>query len=334
MQLTLFAPGLLLPGEILSDSVFDLEAPMLSLLLGRGQRHQLDPDWLAGAFGLAAPLPAAVLRKIGAGETADGEWICLDPVNFQVAREGIFLADPAHLDLDGEEADALREAVKPLFTEWGNLSASGPRHWELRLSRSLLLETQPLPDVIGLPVDPAMPAGLDGKAWRSLLAEAQTILHAHKINRQREARDKPAINSLWPWGQGSLPERSKEKPRTDFDVVWSADPLIAGLCAHAGIPCIAPPARFQPASGAVLCHVSHLTQPAQAYNALTWRLALLSFERDWLAPAIAALKNGECEALRLVGTSVHGTPKCVVFSLVRGNLWRFWRRPLPLTALA
>jgi hypothetical protein len=78
MQLTLFAPGLLLPGEILSDSVFDLEAPMLSLLLGRGQRHPLDPDWLAGAFGLAAPLPAAALRKVGAGETADGEWICLD----------------------------------------------------------------------------------------------------------------------------------------------------------------------------------------------------------------------------------------------------------------
>ena len=65
MQLTLFVPGLLLPREILSDSVFDLEAPMLSLLLGRGQRHQLDTAWLPDAFGLAAPLPAAAAPRSG-----------------------------------------------------------------------------------------------------------------------------------------------------------------------------------------------------------------------------------------------------------------------------
>lgn len=330
MQLTLFVPGLLLPGAILSDTVFDLEAPMLSLLLGRGQRRELESAWLPGAFGLSAPLPAAVLRKAGGGETAKGEWMCLDPVHFQIAREGISLADPSPLDLNADEAAALIDAVGPLFAEWGTLSASNPLYWELSLSRSLLLETQPLPDAIGLPVDPQLPAGLDGCEWRRLLAEAQTILHAHKVNRQRESLGKPRINSLWPWGLGSLPENVQ----AGFDVVWSDDPVIAGLSAHAGIPCLAPPGRFHLASGAVLSHVNHLARPAQAYNALTWRLALLTFERDWLAPAIAALKKGECKALRLVGTGVHGMPKSVVFSLVRGNLWRFWRRPLALTALA
>ena len=68
MHLTLYVPGLLLPDEIRTDSVFDLTAPTLSLLLGRGQRRELATDWLPDAFGLAPPLPAAALRKVGAGE--------------------------------------------------------------------------------------------------------------------------------------------------------------------------------------------------------------------------------------------------------------------------
>lgn len=329
MQLTLFIPGLLLPGEILTDTVFDLATPALSQILGRGQRHALDPDWLPRAFGIVGPVPAAALRKVGAGGTAEGAWLCLDPVHWLVGREGVTLADPAPLDLNEEEAAALRDAVQPLFAEWGELSASTPLHWELRLTRSLLLETRPLADCIGLPVDPALPAGLDGQEWRRLLAEAQTLLHAHKINQQREALGKPVINSLWPWGLGSLPENMQ----TRFTVAWSDDPVVAGLSAHAGIPCLASPGEFHPASGDVLCHLDALIQPARALDALAWREALLQLEREWLTPAVAALKKGECSALRIVGASVRGTPQAVMYSLVRGNLWRFWRRPLPLTEL-
>jgi hypothetical protein len=330
MQLTLYVPGLLLPDAVLNDTVFDLAAPALSLLLGRGQRVETDPDWLARAFGVAAPLPVAALRKVGAGGTAEDTWLCLDPVHWEVEREGISLADPARLGLDAGEADALLAAIAPLFADWGELSASAPEHWELRLARSLLLETQPLPECVGLRVDPALPGGLDGAEWRRLLAEAQTLLHAHKINRQREQLGKPAVNSLWPWGQGALPEGA----RSDFSAVWSDDPVLAGLAALAGIPCIAPPIRYQPASGHVLCRLERLTASARALDALIWREALLALERDWLAPAVAALKKGECQALRVIGTAAHGAPRTVLFSLVRGNLWRFWRRPLPLAALS
>ncbi len=330
MHLTLIVPGLLLPGEILTDTVFDLTAPSLSLILGRGQRNDLPSDWINRSFGLTSPLPAAALRKVGAGGTASGEWICLDPVHWQVAHTGISLADPARLGLTEEESAALIDAMQPLFAGWGELSASRPGHWELHLCRSLLLDTRPLPDCIGFSVDPALPAGLDGQEWRRLLAEAQTVLHAHPINRQRESLGKPVANSLWPWGQGSLPE----KLQTDYAVIWSDDPVIAGLSAQADTPHLAPPATFQLASGEILCHLDLLAHPARMHDALSWRQALLTLERDWLTPALAALKKGECQALRLIGTAVHGTPKSVVYSLVRGNLWRFWRRPLPLTDLA
>jgi len=334
MQLTLYVPGLLLPDAVLGDTAFDLATPALSLLLGRGQRVESAPDWLARAFGLAAPLPVAALRKVGAGgtarETDSAAWLCLDPVHWTVEREGVSLDDPARLGLDAEEAAALVAALAPLFAEWGELSASAPGRWELRLARSLLLETHPLHDAVGLRVDPALPGGLDGAAWRRLLADAQTELHAHPVNRQRERLGKPVVNSLWPWGQGALPEGV----RTGFSAVWSDDPVLAGLAALAGIPCIAPPAAYQPASGDILCRVEPLAAPARSLDALAWREALLALERDWIAPAVAALKRGECQALRLIGAAAHGAPRSVLFSLVRGNLWRFWRRPLSLAALS
>lgn len=330
MQLTLFVPGLLLPEAILSDTVFDLTAPALSLLLGRGQRVESDQEWLAKAFGASPPLPAAALRKVGAGGTAEGTLLCLDPVHWEIGREGITLADPARLDINAREATALIEAMRPLFAGWGELSMTTPRHWELQLSRSLLLDTRPLPDCIGLPIDPGLPGGLDGAAWRSLLTEAQTVLHAHPVNRQREAQGKPGINSLWPWGQGVQPETA----HSSFNVAWSDDPVIAGLCALAGIPCIAPPEQFRPASGNVLCCIDQLARSARTRDALAWRAALMALEHDWIAPAVAALRKNECHALRVIGVSVHGSPRTVLYSLVRGNLWRFWQRPAPLDALA
>lgn len=333
MRLTLFVPGLLLPREILADTVFDLTAPALSLILGRGRRHERGAGWLADAFGLdgSIPLPAAALRKVGAGGTAPTEkWICLDPVHFDIRREGIVLADPARLELTDDEAATLREAMQPLFAEWGDLSASSPQCWELRLERPLTLDTLPLAEAVGRPVDPALPRGEDGRAWRRLLAEAQTVLHAHPVNRQRDAEGRPTIDSLWPWGHGELPQAA----HTDFGVAWDADPVTAGLCAQAGIPCLATPERFEVSSGTVLAHVGTLAPPARNFDALAWREALLALERDWLAPALAALKGKECREVELVGTSLTGQPRTTAFVLTRGDVLRIWRRPRLLSDLA
>lgn len=328
MHLTLLVPGLLLPVEILETTAYDLNVPTLSQILGSGGRHALPGDWLTGAFGLEY-LPAAALRTVGAGGTAPGEWMCLDPVRWQVTSEGVVLDDPARLELDAAASAALREAVQPLFAEWGTLSASAPGRWELRLNRPLSLETLDLPGAIQQPIDPRLPGGGDGPAWRLLLAEAQTVLHAHPVNRRREEAGHPTVNSLWPWGQGSLPE----KTQASFAAIWSDDPVIAGLCRQAGMPCLAPPERFQPASGAVLAFVETLAAPVRSLDALAWREALLTIERDWLAPALAALKRGQCTGLRLIGTRLGGAPESVTWELKRGDLLRFWRKPRPLTEL-
>ena len=328
MHLTLLVPGLLLPVEILVNITYDLNAPTLSLILGSGARRALHEDWLPSAFGLDT-LPAAAARKLGAGETAQGEWISLDPVRWQVSSEGVTLDDPAKLDLSEQESAALSEAVQALFAEWGKLSSSAPGRWELQLKRPLALETIPLPEAIHQGIDPRLPGGTDGAAWRRLLAEAQTILHAHPVNRQREADNRPTVNSLWPWGQGSLPAAIQ----ANFFAIWSSDAVIAGLCALAGMPCQTPPERFQSESGRVLAILDSLATPARTLEAMAWREALLTFEQHWLAPAVAALKRGECKSLRLIGTRLGSQPATVAHELKRSDLLRFWRKPRSLTEL-
>jgi hypothetical protein len=320
MELTLYAPGLLLPETILADTVFDLTTEALPLLLGRGQQQHAEQDWLTQAFATPQPLPAAALRKVGAGETASGAWLCLDPVHWQVSREGISLATT---ELDADEAAHLIAAIQPVFADWGTLSATEPAHWHLQLSRSLS-------DSIGQPVDPAQPGGQDGPEWRRRIAEAQSILHAHPVNQRREATMRPALNSLWPWGPGALPQSL----HCDYQVIWSKDAVLAGLAAQCNIACIPPPDSYQPATGHVLCHFDQLAAPARNLNAMTWRLALLELDQRWIRPAIAALRRGECRTLRLVGTRLNGAAHATVFSLVRGNLLRVWRRPGQLTQLA
>jgi hypothetical protein len=323
MHLTLLVPGLLLPEEILENITYDLAAPTLSRLLGCSTRQDMPGDALADLFGLDS-LPAAALRKLGAGRTAEGEWLCLDPVRWQVSPEGVTLDDPAKLALDAAENTALIEAMQPLFAEWGELSSSTPGCWELQLKRSLSLETRPLQSAIHQPIDPHQPGGADGVAWRRLLAESQTILHAHQVNHRRDEVGRPTVNSLWPWGQGSLPDRMQ----TGFTAVWGNDPVLAGLCQLAGIPCAATPARFQQTDGQVLASVETLATPARTFDALAWREALLDLERDWLAPAVKA-----CQSLRVIGTRFGHVPATVAYTLKRSDRLRFWRKPRPLTEL-
>ncbi len=328
MHLTLYVPGLLLPVEILETTAYDLTAPTLSQLLGCGTRREMPDKVLARLFGLDF-LPAAALRKVGAGGTAQGEWLCLDPVRWQVSPQGVTLDDPARLELDAKESDGLLAAMQPLFADWGELSASSPGCWELQLQRPLALETQALPQAIHQPVDPRLPGGADGPAWRLLIAEAQTLLHAHPVNRQRELANQATVNSLWPWGMGRLPRDGGP----GFETVWSNDPVIAGLCALAGVTCHASPACYPSASGRTLAMLDRLTTPARTLDALAWRAALQALERDWLAPAVAALKRGQHTELRVIGTRLGPQPTTVAYELKRSDLLRFWRKPHPLTAL-
>lgn len=329
MHLTLCLPGLMLPRQALHDTVYDLSAPAFSRLLGHGRLMHTPPatlhDWQASRWNLPS-LPVAPLRLLGdGGNPGDHDWLCLDPVGFTIGRDGVrFAAKP--LELDADEDAQLRTAVAPLFAELGELVGSEPGRWYLR--RSAPLELVTIPHVPGGDVDPMLPGGADGARFRRLLAEVQTVLHAHPVNRRRDDAGRPTVGSLWPWGLGRQPA-AVDRP---FNAVFAADPLPRGLALASGIAPALPPACFAdlpPAAGAVLVVLDDLGAPAQAFDALAWREALARLEQNWLAPLGAAVAAGRCR-LTLAAPGDEGG---IELTVARGDFWRFWRRPQPLTVL-
>lgn len=331
MRLTLCLPGLLLPRQALLDTVSDLELPALSHLLGRGRLHRDTPqdhyDRLMQRWNLDA-LPAAALRLLGeGGAPGDGDWLCVDPVHLAVSRRGVKLDDPAGLALSPAEDDALRTALAPLFADLGALSATAPGHWHLRLARPCELVTRPLPQAAGYDVDPALPGGMDGMAWRRRLAEAQVALHAHPVNRAREEAGRPAANSLWPWGPGQL----ATPLAAPFDAVWSSDPVLLGLARASEIAGGLPPPALTNGGGNVLAVLDDLAGPARRLDAFAWRDALARLERDWFAPLAQALRHGRITALHI---AAFGPDASLDVDVAGADALKFWRRARPLTALA
>lgn len=326
MHLTLLVPGLLWPREILRDTTFDLPLPALSRLLGRGRRTPLagEEAWLAGAFGIDTPLPAAALRLLAdGGKPGSDEWICLDPVHLRLHEWAVIPDDPAALALTAEEDAALRDTVAPLFADLGELVASAPGRWHLHLNQPAAIETRPLSDAVGRAVEPTLPGGPQGAEWRRLLAEAQPLLHAHGVNRERIKAGRTTVNHLWPWGGGRLPQNASQP----FDLIWTDDPALKGLGALAGIDVAPPPARYTEAEGRVLAKLDQLVASSTAFDAMAWREALAKLENDWLAPA---LRGGVPPRLTFVAS---GHDRAMEVTLSAADRWRFWRKPLALAQL-
>jgi hypothetical protein len=330
MHLILLVPGLLWPREILRDTTFDLPLPALSLLLGRGRRTPLADEeaWLATAFGIDAPLPAAALRLLADGGKPGGdEWLCLDPVHLRLHEWAVIPDDPATLALTTGEDAALRDTVAPLFASLGELLASAPGRWHLHLTQPAEIETRPLPDAVGHAVEPTLPGGPQGAEWRRLLAEAQPLLHAHPVNRERIKAGRSTVNHLWPWGGGHLPQRSSRP----FDRIWTDDPVLTGIGHLAGIEVAKPPARFTKAEGRVLAKLGHLTATPVTFDAMAWRESLATLEANWIAPALTATRGAVSPRLTFIAT---GDGHALQINVTGLNLWRFWRKPLPLAELA
>ncbi|WP_043741026.1 phosphoglycerate mutase [Luteimonas sp. J29] len=249
---------------------------------------------------------AALTRQLDAGDAAGATWLRADPCRIQADINGARLLDHGDtLGLDAEDAARLLPALRTLFGDAGMpIDAPVPTRWYLRLAPSTPLPAFTAPDdALGADVFEHLAGGRDGRRWRSLLTEAQVILHNHPWNAQRIAAGKRPVNSLWFWGGGELPTQVRS-PHACFH---PGDDLAAALAAAAGTGAPLPP-RFEAGEGDV------------AYDLSTLRDTPV-LERDWLLPALDALRAGRIASLVL--DTADGT----VFTLARGQRWRFWRRP-------
>ena len=227
------------------------------------------------------------------------QWLRADPVWLQPDLTTARLMAWGNLGLTADESMALMAPLRPLFGDFGYaLDAREPEAWSVQCPRETRLPSFPHPlAALGDDAFPYLPDGPDARRWRSLMGEAQVLMHQHPVNAERARRGLPPANSLWFWGGGGLPNQV-EGPAGH---VATADPELAA---------------YATAAGASVSDRVDATKPG---------LIDLRAERRWpviddlLALALAAMGQGAFAALRLDFADGH------LLTLEPAQRWRFWK---------
>ena len=323
MRLTLLVPELIWPEPGDTQTLADLAAPAFRWLDGHADLARSTAiSWeksLLEQFAVA-DAGSAAFRRLGEDGSApdDGHWLCADPVHLRFHHERIVLADAGAFDIDAAEAEALVGALNSEFADIGVFHAATPRRWYLRLHAAVDHVAAPLSAVAGRRMD----SDLSDKTspLHRWLNEVQMFLHLHPVNAARAAAGKPAINSLWLWGNGPAPT-----PAAGPDAVFADDPLARGLARAAGITAQALPAK----AGAVLDSgaqrplvVIDTLLPNVLYeNPEGWRQAFARLDTEWLAPIHGRLGK-TVKNLVVVAPTIYGR---LHWTLAAGARWKFWK---------
>lgn len=288
---------------------FTGQSPSLAIgrALGRADRLEVEAGDLAQLRRPFRMLPAgrwpsaALIERLSKPESdvQPFVWLRADPVWLQPDLTTARLMAWGNLQLSTEEASALLAPLKPLFGDSGYvLEFREPEAWIVQCLRGTRLPHFPHPlAALGDDAFPHLPEGPDARRWRSLMGEAQVLMHQHPVNAERARRGLPPANSLWFWGGGGLPDRV-EGP---VGHVASADPELAA---------------YARAAGATVSDRIDVTRPG---------LIDLRAERRWividdlLALALAAMGQGAFTGLQL------DFADGLVLRLERAQRWRFWK---------
>lgn len=331
LRLSLLVPGLLGPLPGMGTAGFPgAHRPALSRLLSRARRSLVrgDAEHLRYAlFGYALSenhdRPDAWLSyQTDTGRVASGPLLCADPVHLRADQHRLLLFDASQLDIRPEEAQALTAAFNQLYATDGlRLEAPTTARWYLHLPESADIRTTPLLQTMGRDIDPHLPAGPAAGHWQRLGNEVQMLFHAHPVNRERETRGRPLINSLWFWGGGGPITAVAQK----WQRVWSRDVRLQALARLNGVQCMPPPEDAKAWLHAAVGdrHLLFLEQlyPAVAYADLdSWLVELERLDALWFMPILQALRRGRLRELQLYPADGY------VYRVTRWDLWRFWRR--------
>lgn len=260
--------------------------------------------------GTAVPV-AALTRESDCRDAAGSTWLRADPAHVRADMATARMLACGDLGLSAQDCQALIQPLKPLFGDSGfPIDAPVPSRWYLRAPAGAKLPVFTPPDrALGDDLRLHLPDGAEGKRWRSLLNEAQIVLHNHPLNQQRIARGQLPVNSLWFWGAGTLPEWV----RSEVQRVRTRDATLAALASRAKV------AVLPPSDG-----------PLPGWNGHT----LLDFDdaeglaelAQWLPVVESALSKRQIARVRLLlASGERGTYE-------HRNRWRFWRGVQPLRA--
>ena len=313
MLITLFVPDL---NALCADTAMERRWPALETLFARShmQPAQDINGILSDIFGLTEEFAVAPFMHLADTGERDAEfYFRADPVHLAPDRDQLVMLPLSVLQVQMEEARALAETFNRTYGAEGyRLETPYPERWYLRVPMPLRCVTHEPAKVAGGSVFECMPQGEDGRRLRQFMNEVQMLFFEHPLNQAREMSGKPAINSLWFWGGGRLPET----PITGPDRVWSDISLVTGLARFAGSDCLAWPGRLDitSESGKQLIAINCTTDEE-----------LTQLEKQVAVPLLRALRQTQIRELLIYP----GNRKSyrITFALLK----RFWRlrRPLP-----
>ncbi|GMR06245.1 MAG: hypothetical protein BMS9Abin25_0830 [Gammaproteobacteria bacterium] len=154
-------------------------------------------------------VPVAALERLQTDSDGvnDYFWFRADPVNLQKDQNYLVMSSPSVLNLDLDESKTLADSINQHFAEDGwHVEVMDNSRWYLRLDKNPLIRTTPAWRVVGRDVFNLMPKGENSPQWHSWLMELQMLLFSHPVNEKRTEQGLAAVNGLWLWGGGNLPE--------------------------------------------------------------------------------------------------------------------------------
>lgn len=283
---------------------------------------------------LALPLDALICHYAGI-ETSDGELpiaaiTCLgedmevfdtdskchlifaEPVHLLLQRDSFCLSGPVPLPLSLDESTSLIASLNQHFHADGlEFILTNSSRWYLRLDRRPEISTSHPMLAINRDINAFLPKGKEAGKWRQLINEIQMLLFSHPVNQSRELADLPLCNSLWFWGEGQLPE----KQQLAVAKAYASTAFFKGLGRLGYVELV-------DSAAAIL---------ADSDDQPLW--LVLNEAADISEAAICGyidmLKSGQVGDLQLH----YGVGGQILRSrLTRTDLWKFWRRSLPMQA--
>ncbi len=334
MPLDLVVPDLLLAADA-PAAMRELRLPWAERWVARGDAHRVAirglDTWLARAFGVPGPAGIASITLAADDAPRAGHWLRADPVHLRIGQDAVALHDAAVLDVTAAEAAALVAALQAHFEADGlEFIAPVPDRWYARVPEGEVPATTPLASALGRNVFGLLPKGTGRINWAAAITEAQMVLASHAVNLAREVAGRPAINSVWFWGEGEAPA----KVESAYALVYARDALARGLGRLAGTRTLPPVTSFalidavRPAEW-VLVVEDRLTRALRSGGEAAWASAATVLDNEWFADLGVAAQR--FDGVRIV---LPGPRDTLVATLSPQAKWRWFRARKPLAAHA
>jgi hypothetical protein len=341
MHIHLLIPGLFWPEAGRPEVYSDLSLSALEVILAKSRYTESQPqgieEWLCRSFGVSKqqdwPVAPIMLQLDGADKGFDqnGYWLRADPVHLRIQHNHMLLADSQVFSISLKESIQFTDTLNQYYSKNGILFL--PLHadrWYVRIPKIPSLQTRLLSEMIGKNINNLLPLGEESSAWHNIFNETQMLLHQHPLNQEREEHGELAINSIWFWGGGMMPQNI----RSTFNQIWCDHPFTHALAVASGanrhpLPPDAKAWQHQAIPGNHLIVLDSLWGRTQYRNIYEWREYLSSLENNWFIPLLEAMKKRIISQLTITVLNESGIKN---FIMTPNNLWKFWARAKSLSS--